>query len=235
MYQIVSNLTSNALKFTHYGGVTISLSIDDVPPQEQDRYISPLSVSFLLFHLFYLSSHIRPLTNNFYSHHISLPLEASTSPGSSQDLLPSDLALPNLEHPNQEFVDCVLALKVQDTGIGMSDEEQARLFKRFSQANNRTAQVCKTATKKKKTRRRRGEMKKKKRRRRERTEEIRGKITNECVGVRWHWSWIGCIQLISHDRMLDTIMRGERGQVSRGEGRGEPIYEYLMYLRYAGN
>jgi signal transduction histidine kinase len=36
---------------------------------------------------------------------------------------------------------CVVTVVVQDTGIGMTHEEQARLFKRFSQANNRTAKV----------------------------------------------------------------------------------------------
>lgn len=35
-----------------------------------------------------------------------------------------------------------MKLQVEDTGIGMSQEEQNRLFKRFSQANSRTSQVC---------------------------------------------------------------------------------------------
>jgi signal transduction histidine kinase len=35
-----------------------------------------------------------------------------------------------------------LSVVVKDTGIGLTDEEQARLFKRFSQANSRTTKVC---------------------------------------------------------------------------------------------
>jgi len=34
---------------------------------------------------------------------------------------------------------CYLKVKIEDSGIGMTEEEQARIFTRFSQANNRTS------------------------------------------------------------------------------------------------
>ena len=37
--------------------------------------------------------------------------------------------------------DCYLKVKIEDSGIGMTEEEQARIFTRFSQANNRTSKV----------------------------------------------------------------------------------------------
>ena len=42
----------------------------------------------------------------------------------------------------KETVPCIFTLRVVDTGIGMNDKEQGRIFKRFSQANNRTSKVC---------------------------------------------------------------------------------------------
>ena len=116
------------------------------------RFSSTLFFSFFpLGFFFYIS---RALANNLLRRPCSLPLEYSASLGPSEDALPSDRVSPNLEHPNQECVDCTLMLKVQDTGIGMSDEEQARLFKRFSQANNRTAHVSKIITKEEQEKRR---------------------------------------------------------------------------------
>lgn len=40
-----------------------------------------------------------------------------------------------------EVKSCYLKIIIEDTGIGMTPEEQARIFTRFSQANNRTAKV----------------------------------------------------------------------------------------------
>ena len=42
----------------------------------------------------------------------------------------------------KETAPCIFTISVADTGIGMSAQEQARIFKRFSQANNRTSKVC---------------------------------------------------------------------------------------------
>lgn len=36
---------------------------------------------------------------------------------------------------------CFLKITIEDSGIGMTPEEQSRIFTRFSQANNRTAKV----------------------------------------------------------------------------------------------
>lgn len=36
---------------------------------------------------------------------------------------------------------CYLKISVKDTGIGMTKDEQTRIFRRFSQANNRTSSV----------------------------------------------------------------------------------------------
>lgn len=44
---------------------------------------------------------------------------------------------------SQEMKSCYLKFKVEDTGIGLTPEEQARIFTRFSQANNRTSKVHK--------------------------------------------------------------------------------------------
>jgi hypothetical protein len=38
-------------------------------------------------------------------------------------------------------IPCFLTITVQDSGIGMNVDEQARIFKRFSQANTRTSKV----------------------------------------------------------------------------------------------
>ena len=42
----------------------------------------------------------------------------------------------------KETTPCIFTMCVADTGIGMNAKEQARIFTRFSQANNRTSKVC---------------------------------------------------------------------------------------------
>lgn len=63
----------------------------------------------------------------------------------SQQPLLSPLSQQSMSSPTENdnnFMACTLRVTLRDTGIGMTPEEQARIFKRFSQANNRTSRVC---------------------------------------------------------------------------------------------
>lgn len=199
IYQILSNILSNALKFTHRGGITITFCItDSAIPESSERFLScSFFCSFLINLLFFFSPNP---TNPMSAHkHHTTPPFSSPFPYPSPSPSPSPNINPSSSHPSSHFpfpphhgvsilqsspssptspnfifpiipgttprtespitphpvsprngnaepfrenTPCLLTILIHDTGIGMSQEEQARIFKRFSQANNRTSHVC---------------------------------------------------------------------------------------------
>ena len=165
IHQILSNLLSNAIKFTLQGSITVTVSIDDT----RFIYHSPLSL-FCLFPLFssilFNSSIVRKTIIWHRSHlpFLQITLERLTlkvllcpllppSPSPSSHPLPTlffsfvfVLFVLHISYSSsgseKVTVPCIFTLQVVDTGIGMNDKEQGRIFKRFSQANNRTSKVC---------------------------------------------------------------------------------------------
>jgi len=91
-YQILSNIVSNAIKFTLQGSISIIASIEEGK---------------------------------------SIPIVMS--PNTTEN------GSPHKGELDKETIPCVFTIHVVDTGIGMNEKEQARIFQRFSQANNRTS------------------------------------------------------------------------------------------------
>lgn len=70
------------------------------------------------------------------------PNSADSTPTNGKLTPTQPINFNTLKHINGRAVkSCYLKIRVKDTGIGMTKDEQARIFRRFSQANSRTSSV----------------------------------------------------------------------------------------------
>eukprot|EP00026_Physarum_polycephalum_P000093 Phypoly_transcript_00093.p1 GENE.Phypoly_transcript_00093~~Phypoly_transcript_00093.p1 ORF type:complete len:2228 (+),score=422.82 Phypoly_transcript_00093:105-6788(+) len=108
--QIISNIVSNAVKFTHKGYVKITVGIEENLEKEREAVILHNNDEEVMGD-WIASKDIDEITNEFGTEEVNgIPVQS-----------------------------CFLKVKIEDTGIGMTEDEQARIFTRFSQANNRTS------------------------------------------------------------------------------------------------
>jgi hypothetical protein len=98
-------------------------------------------------------------------------LHSSFSLSQNPSVLPKTNTIP--VHDVKSAQPCLLTVVVKDTGIGMNEVEQARIFKRFSQANSHTSIV---REEKKERREREREEREERRERREKSRERRESI-----------------------------------------------------------
>ncbi len=108
LMQILNNLMSNAVKFTTAGDISLSVKVmDDASPVPCGAGLRPAS-----------SRGLRPLDQN-------KPTESETPDTGRSETCPTIPERPTIQ----------LEFSVKDTGIGLSTQEQAKLFQAFTQAD----------------------------------------------------------------------------------------------------